>query len=139
MYPHEIVIPFKNQLTDNQFISLETEESVDNFFKTHTTGSILLVINSVCGCAAGSARPGVLMSLKNEKKPDYFITVFAGVDKEATAAARRYLLPYPPSSPSIALFKNGELIHMIERHMIEGRSADMIAQHLKSLYNTYCA
>ncbi|MCS6980820.1 MAG: BrxA/BrxB family bacilliredoxin [Flavobacteriales bacterium] len=137
MYPPELVIPFKNQLTDHQFISLETAEEVDEFFRTQR-GTVLLVINSVCGCAAGSARPGVIMSLNHPKRPDHLITVFAGVDKEATAAARRYLLPYPPSSPSIALLKDGELLHMIERHMIEGRSPEMIAQHLKALYDQYC-
>lgn len=137
MYPPELVIPFKNQLIDHRFISLETAEEVDEFFRTQR-GTALLVVNSVCGCAAGSARPGVIMSLNHSKRPDHLITVFAGVDKEATEAARRYLLPYPPSSPSIALLKDGELLHMIERHMIEGRSPEMIAHHLKALYDQYC-
>lgn len=137
MYPAEIVIPFKTQLTSKNFKSLETAEEVDSFFKT-AQGTVLLVINSVCGCAAGAARPGVLMSLDNPKKPDHLVTVFAGVDKEATEAARRYLLPYPPSSPSIALLKDGELLHMIERHMIEGRTAEMLADHLRAVYDEYC-
>lgn len=137
MYPAEIVIPFKTQLTSKNFKSLETAEEVDSFFKT-AQGTVLLVINSVCGCAAGAARPGVIMSLDHPKKPDHLVTVFAGVDKEATEAARRYLLPYPPSSPSIALLKDGELLHMIERHMIEGRTAEMLADHLKAVYDEYC-
>jgi putative YphP/YqiW family bacilliredoxin len=137
MYPAEIVIPFKTQLTSRNFKSLETAEEVDNFFST-AKGTVLLVINSVCGCAAGAARPGVLMSLDHSKKPDHLVTVFAGVDREATEAARRYLLPYPPSSPSIALLKDGELLHMIERHMIEGRTAEMLADHLKAVYDEYC-
>lgn len=137
MYPAEIVIPFKTQLTSKNFKSLETAEEVDNFFQT-ARGTVLLVINSVCGCAAGAARPGVLMSLDHPKKPDHLVTVFAGVDREATEAARRYLLPYPPSSPSIALLKDGELLHMIERHMIEGRTAEMLADHLRAVYDEYC-
>lgn len=137
MYPAEIVIPFKTQLTSRNFKSLETAEEVDHFFST-AQGTVLLVINSVCGCAAGAARPGVLMSLDHPKKPDHLVTVFAGVDREATEAARRYLLPYPPSSPSIALLKDGELLHMIERHMIEGRTAEMLADHLKAVYDEYC-
>ncbi|MCS6979584.1 MAG: BrxA/BrxB family bacilliredoxin [Flavobacteriales bacterium] len=137
MYPAEIVIPFKNQLTSQKFISLETADAVHDFFK-NAEGTVLLVVNSVCGCAAGAARPGVLASLNHSKKPDHLVTVFAGVDKEATEAARRYLLPYPPSSPAIALLRNGELLHMIERHMIEGRTAEMLAEHLKAVYDQYC-
>ena len=96
------------------------------------------MVNSVCGCAAGSARPGVIESLNSEKKPDHLYTVFAGVDQEATAKAREYLLPYPPSSPSIALFKDNQLVHMIERHQIEGRPAEIIAKHLEQVYDHFC-
>lgn len=137
MYPAEIVIPFKSQLTSRNFKSLETAEDVNRFFSS-AKGTALLVVNSVCGCAAGAARPGVLMSLDHPRKPDHLVTVFAGVDREATEAARRYLLPYPPSSPSIALLKDGELLHMIERHMIEGRTAEMLAEHLRAVYDEYC-
>lgn len=137
MYPDEIVIPFKSQLTSRNFKSLETAEDVNRFFSS-AKGTVLLVVNSVCGCAAGAARPGVLMSLNHPRKPDHLATVFAGVDKEATEAARRYLLPYPPSSPCIALLKDGELLHMIERHMIEGRTAEMLAEHLRAVYDEYC-
>ena len=101
-------------------------------------GTALLVVNSVCGCAAAMARPGVKMALNNEKQPEKLYTVFAGVDREATEKAREYLLPYPPSSPSIALFKDGKLVHFIERHHIEGRSAAMIAENLKAAFNEYC-
>lgn len=137
MYPVELTKPMAKQLTDFGFNSLTTTEDVDAFMQDKS-GTALLVINSVCGCAAGSARPGVLMSIDQEKKPTRLATVFAGVDLEATQKARNYMLPYPPSSPSVALFKDGKLVHFLERHHIEGRSAEMIAQNLKMAFDRYC-
>ena len=137
MYPQEIVIPMREELTDNGFESLSTPEAVETALAQQ--GTNLLVINSVCGCSAGTARPGVLMAAANaEKKPDHLTTSFAGFDIEAVNKVREHLLPYPPSSPSIALFKNGELVHFIERHQIEGRSAEMIAQNLMAAFDEYC-
>ncbi len=137
MYPSEIVLPMKEELTDNGFTELLTGEEVDaQLIKEGTT---LVMINSVCGCSAGSARPGLLMAIANtEKKPDYLTTSFAGFDEEAIKKIRERLLPYPPSSPSIALFKNGELVHFIERHQIEGRPAQVIARNLISAFEQYC-
>ncbi len=137
MYPAEIVAPMTRDLTSVGFEPLQSEESVISALE-NTEGTALLVVNSVCGCAAAMARPGVKMALQNEKKPQTLYTVFAGVDQEATAKAREYLLPYPPSSPSIALFKDGKLVHFIERHHIEGRNAMMIAENLKAAFNEYC-
>ncbi|MEM6737383.1 MAG: BrxA/BrxB family bacilliredoxin [Bacteroidota bacterium] len=138
MYPAELVAPMKAQLTQNGFKELPTAESVDSHLTDHK-GTSLLVINSVCGCAAGTCRPGVLLSLeKSIKKPDNLTTVFAGFDTDATQKAREYTLPFPPSSPAIALFKDGELVHMVERHHIEGRSAEMIADHLEQVYEEFC-
>jgi putative YphP/YqiW family bacilliredoxin len=137
MYPKEIVIPMKEELTHNGFTDLATGDAVDNALSEE--GTSLVVINSVCGCSAGTARPGVLMALKNSsKKPDHLTTSFAGFDVEAVDKIRQHLLPYPPSSPSIALFKNGELVHFIERHSIEGRSAQMIANNLSAAFEEYC-
>lgn len=136
MYPDAIVKPMKSELVSKGFQEILTPADADKAIQS--PGTTLIVINSVCGCAAGSARPGVLLSLLNAKKPKNLFTVFAGVDKEATAQVRKYLLPYPPSSPSIALFKDGKLIHFIERHHIEGRSAEMLAEHLKEVYNQFC-
>lgn len=137
MYPAEIVIPMKQDLTSAGFRELQSADEVDQALKNNS-GTALVVVNSVCGCAAGACRPGVKMSIGNAKKPDHLYTVFAGFDTEATAQARKYFLPYPPSSPCIALFKDGKLAHFIERHHIEGRSAEMIADHLKDVYNEYC-
>ena len=137
MYPEEIVIPMREDLTSKGFKELITVEDVDQHLN-NSTGTSLVVINSVCGCAAANARPGVRMSLDNDKTPAQLVTVFAGVDKEATAEARGLMVPFPPSSPSIALFNNGELVHMLERHHIEGRPADAIAENLKEAYNAYC-
>jgi putative YphP/YqiW family bacilliredoxin len=138
MYPAELVNPMKAQLTQNGFQELVTPEQVDNVIPKE--GTTLLVINSVCGCSAGTARPGVLESLQGEgKKPTQKVTTFAGFDLDAVKQARNYLLPYPPSSPAIALFKDGQLVHMIERHMIEGRSAAMISANLKQAYEEYCS
>tara|TARA_B100001996_G_scaffold101621_1_gene76220 strand:+ start:1125 stop:1535 length:411 start_codon:yes stop_codon:yes gene_type:complete len=136
MYPEELVNPMKKQLTDQGFSELTTTNDVDNIISNE--GTTLIVVNSVCGCAAANARPGAIESLNNEKSPTNLATVFAGVDKEATDKARGYMIPFPPSSPCIALFKNGELVHMLERHHIEGRPAELIAENLKNAYNEYC-
>jgi putative YphP/YqiW family bacilliredoxin len=137
MYPSEIVLPMKEELTDNGFTELLTGKEVDE--QLAKEGTTLVMINSVCGCSAGSARPGLLMAIANtEKKPDYLTTSFAGFDEEAVKKIREHLLPYPPSSPSIALFKNGELVHFIERHQIEGRPAQVIARSLISAFEQYC-
>ncbi len=137
MYPAELTIPMSKDLTDFNFSGLKTPEDVDNALGAQQ-GTALLVVNSVCGCAAAMARPGAKHSLVNDKKPDNMFTVFAGVDKAATAKAREYLLPYPPSSPSIALFKDGKLVHFLERHHIEGRSAEVISANLKMAYDRFC-
>ena len=138
MYPEQLVAPMRSDLTTAGFTELKTSEEVDKTLKNQT-GTTLLVINSVCGCAAGAARPGVKWALQHtDKKPGSLATVFAGVDKDAVARAREFTLPYPPSSPSIALFKDGELVHFIERHHIEGRSAMMIAENLKAAFNEFC-
>lgn len=136
MYPEAIVKPMKAELTSAGFEELTTPDAVD--LAVASKGTVLLVVNSVCGCAAGAARPGVKLALRGNKKPDKLTTVFAGVDTEATAQARKYFLPYPPSSPSIALFKDGKLVHFIERHHIEGRTPEMIAAHLKTIFEQYC-
>lgn len=139
MYPPQLVAPMKAELVDAGFQDLTTAEEVDNFMQ-NTKGTALVVINSVCGCAAGAARPGVKASLlRSEIKPDHLATVFAGFDIDAVAKMREYTLPYPPSSPAVALFKDGELIHFVERHHIEGRSAEMIAQHLQMAFEEFCA
>lgn len=138
MYPEELVAPMRTELTEVGFEELQTPEAVINHLEGHE-GTSLIVINSVCGCAAGTCRPGVISALNlSAKKPDHLATVFAGVDKEATAKIREYTLPFPPSSPSIALFKDGELVHFVERHHIEGRSAQMIANHLVEVFNEFC-
>ncbi|MFC4261666.1 BrxA/BrxB family bacilliredoxin [Ferruginibacter yonginensis] len=137
MYPAEIVIPMKEELTENGFTELLTASDVDSALKQE--GTTLVMINSVCGCSAGTARPGVLMAVATAtKKPNQITTSFAGFDVEAVNEVRKHLLPYPPSSPAIALFKNGQLVHMIERHMIEGRSAQMIADNLKGAFEAHC-
>lgn len=137
MYPRDLTMPMAKELTEFNFEGLTSASEVDDFF-ANKEGSFLLVVNSVCGCAAANARPGAKNSLSNEKTPTRLATVFAGVDKEATAKAREYLLPYPPSSPSIALFKDGKLVHFLERHHIEGRSADIISANLKMAYDRFC-
>ncbi|RXK86155.1 BrxA/BrxB family bacilliredoxin [Filimonas effusa] len=137
MYPAEIVLPMKAELTDNGFEDLATPESVDSTLQQE--GTTLVVINSVCGCAAGAARPGVVMAVKNaQKRPDRLATSFAGFDVDAVKKVREHLLPYPPSSPAVALFKDGQLVHMVERHQIEGAPAQVIAQHLIAVFNEYC-
>ncbi len=137
MYPAEIVQPMKEDLTSVGFEELLSAEAVDNTIK-NTDGTLLVVVNSVCGCAAGNMRPGVKLSIQHDKKPSKLTTVFAGVDGEAVAQARKYFLPYPPSSPSIALFKDGKLVHFLERHHIEGASAALIAQNLAAAYDEFC-
>ncbi len=136
MYPPELVKPMREDLTNVGFEELHTAEAVDAAIAKE--GTTLVVVNSVCGCAAANARPGARMSLQNAKRPDNLVTVFAGVDREATDKAREYMIPFPPSSPSIALFKNGELVHMLERHHIEGRPAEIIAENLVDSYNEHC-
>lgn len=136
MYPPELVAPMKMDLVNNGFTELFSAEEVDQAL-SNNQGLTLVVVNSVCGCAAGSMRPGVKQSLDSANKPDKLLTVFAGVDREAVEQARKYFLPYPPSSPSIALFKDGKLVHFIERHHIEGRSAEMIGDHLKMAYEQF--
>ncbi|HYI78408.1 MAG TPA: BrxA/BrxB family bacilliredoxin [Chryseolinea sp.] len=138
MYPEQLVAPMRNDLTSVGFTEFKTPEQVEDNLNNQK-GTTLLVINSVCGCAAGAARPGVKWALQNtNKKPSQLATVFAGVDKEAVAKAREFTLPYPPSSPSIALFKDGELVHFVERHHIEGRNAQMIGEHLLEVFEEYC-
>ncbi|MBS1732445.1 MAG: BrxA/BrxB family bacilliredoxin [Bacteroidetes bacterium] len=137
MYPEEIVIPMKEELTENGFTELLTPGDVENALAGE--GTTLVMINSVCGCSAGTARPGVLLAVANgSKRPDKLTTSFAGFDIDAVKKVREHLLPYPPSSPAIALFKDGKLVHFIERHNIEGRSAQMIAQNLMSAFDQYC-
>ncbi|MEP6261398.1 MAG: BrxA/BrxB family bacilliredoxin [Gillisia sp.] len=136
MYPAELVKPMREDLTKVGFHELYTVEEVEAAMAKK--GTTLVVVNSVCGCAAANARPGARMSLQNSKTPDNLVTVFAGVDREATDKARGFMVPFPPSSPSMALFKDGELVHMLERHHIEGRPAEMIAENLMNAYNDFC-
>lgn len=137
MYPAELTMPMAKDLTAFGFTGLQSAQEVTEAIE-NMQGTALLVINSVCGCAAANARPGAKMAIRHSKRPDQLFTVFAGVDAEAVSKAREYLLPYPPSSPSIGLFKDGKLVHFLERHQIEGRSADMIAQNLVAAFEAYC-
>lgn len=136
MYPPELVAPMKSELTEVGFEELLTPDAVDKAITSE--GTTFVLINSVCGCAAANARPAARMAVTNDKRPDKITTVFAGVDAEAVNQARKHMLPYPPSSPSMALFKNGKLVHFIERHHIEGRPAEMIAENLAAAFNEYC-
>jgi putative YphP/YqiW family bacilliredoxin len=136
MYPEEMVKPMRAELTEAGFQELYSAEAVEKALKNE--GTTLVVINSVCGCAARNARPGAKMSLDGAKKPSQLVTVFAGVDKDAVDAARKHMFPFPPSSPCMALFKDGELVHMLERHHIEGRPAELIAENLQDAFNEYC-
>src|SRR3954469_4670290 len=137
MYPQEIVIPMKEELTENGFTELLSATDVEKAL--NEKGTTLVMINSVCGCSAGTARPGVLMAVQNgQKKPDHITTSFAGFDVEAVNKVREHLMPYPPSSPAIALFKDGQLVHMVERHQIEGRPAQVIARNLIAAFEEYC-
>ncbi|MFT7612473.1 MAG: putative YphP/YqiW family bacilliredoxin [Parvicellaceae bacterium] len=137
MYPPELVAPMKEDLTSAGFEQLVTADEVDQAINERS-GTTLLVINSVCGCAAANARPAAKMSSDHDKKPDHLVTVFAGVDTDAVNQARKYTLPYPPSSPSMGLFKDGKLVHFIERHHIEGRAAEMISENLQMAYDEFC-
>ena len=136
MYPAELVKPMREDLTNVGFEELQTAESVDVAIAKE--GTTLIVVNSVCGCAAANARPGARMSLQNAKRPNNLTTVFAGVDIDAVDKAREHMIPFPPSSPCMALFKDGELVHMLERHHIEGRPAELIAENLMDAYNEHC-
>ena len=136
MYPEEIVKPMRQELVNAGFKELYTAQDVEDILKQE--GTTLLMVNSVCGCAAGTARPGAVASLQFDKTPTHLTTVFAGVDTEAVNKAREHMIPFPPSSPAIALFKDGELVHMLERHHIEGRSAEVIADNLAGAYEEYC-
>ncbi|MCR9226148.1 MAG: BrxA/BrxB family bacilliredoxin [Flavobacteriaceae bacterium] len=136
MYPEELVKPMREDLASAGFEELHTSEAVNEALKKD--GTTLVVVNSVCGCAAANARPAAKLSLQNSKTPKNLVTVFAGVDMEAVATARNHMVPFPPSSPSMALFKDGELVHMIERHHIEGRPAELIAENLMEAYNEHC-
>ena len=138
MYPEQLVAPMRTDLTSAGFKELKTSVEVENQI-LNEKGTTLLVINSVCGCAAGAASPGIKWALQNSaKKPNHLTTVFAGVDTEAVSKARQLTMPYPPSSPSIALFKDGELLHFVERHHIEGRNAQMIGEHLVEVFDEFC-
>lgn len=137
MYPIALTTPMSKDLTDFGFESLTSPDAVEQALSAQE-GTALLVVNSVCGCAAAMARPGAKMAVQGAKKPNHLYTVFAGVDGEATAKAREFMLPYPPSSPSIALFKDGKLVHLLERRHIEGRSAEVIADNLAMAFETFC-
>ncbi|HQV65323.1 MAG: BrxA/BrxB family bacilliredoxin [Saprospiraceae bacterium] len=137
MYPSELTTPIAKDLTDFGFQGLTSSQEVSDMIENQK-GTVLLVVNSVCGCAAANARPGAKIAVSQGKKPDQLITVFAGVDRDAVDKAREYLLPYPPSSPAIALFKDGRLVHMLERRHIEGNSAQTIANNLVQAFETYC-
>jgi putative YphP/YqiW family bacilliredoxin len=136
-YPEMLVAPMRAELTNSGFTELKSAEDVVSAM-SNNNDTTLVVVNSVCGCAAGSARPGILKSLNLSKKPVKLLTVFAGQDLEAVAKVREFMVPFPPSSPAVALFKNGEIVHMVERHMIEGRTADMVADNLAAAYEQYC-
>ena len=136
MYPEQLVLPMKEELTSVGFEDLRTATEVNAAI--NSKGTVLVVVNSVCGCAAGAARPGIKLSLHATKRPNRITTVFAGFDAEATEQARKHFLPFPPSSPSIGLFKDGKLVHFIERHHIEGRSGEIISENLKAAYEAYC-
>ena len=136
MYPPELVKPMKEELTNVGFKELLSAQDVDSALAQD--GTALVLVNSVCGCAAANARPGARKAIENSKKPQNLYTVFAGVDAEATQKARQHMVPFPPSSPSMGLFKDGELVHMLERHHIEGRPAEMIAENLKAAFDEHC-
>ena len=137
MYPEEMCAPMREDLTQVGYLELKSAEAVENIL-ANKEGTVLIIVNSVCGCAAGNARPAAKMAIQFEVKPTVFATVFAGQDTQATAKAREFMVPYPPSSPSIALFKDGKIVHMIERHHIEGRPADMIAENLEGAFKEFC-
>ena len=136
-YPEEWVRPAREELIRLGVQELCTPEDVDKALK-ETSGTIMVVVNSICGCAAGKARPGIARALQEEPRPDLVTTVFAGQDVEATTRAREYFLPYPPSSPSIALLRDGKLVYMMQRHQIESRESDAIASDLREAFQEYC-
>lgn len=136
MYPEYLVEPMRKELTAVGFEELKTPEDVDTAIKSE--GTVFVVVNSVCGCAAANARPAARVAIQNDKHPDKVVTVFAGMEKDAVNKAREYMLPYPPSSPAMALFKDGKLVHMVERHHIEGRPAQLIADNLVAAFDEYC-
>jgi len=136
MYPEYLVAPMRTELTNVGFDELKTVEEVDAAIKSD--GTVFVVVNSVCGCAAANARPAAKLAAANAKHPDKLVTVFAGMEKDAVDRARSYMMPFPPSSPAMALFKDGKLVHMIERHQIEGRPAQMIAENLIGAFEQYC-
>lgn len=136
MYPEYLVEPMRAELTNVGFEELKTVEAVDEAIKSE--GTVFVVVNSVCGCAAANARPAAKLAAANGKHPQKLVTVFAGMEKDAVDRARSYMMPFPPSSPSMALFKDGKLVHMIERHQIEGRPAQMIAENLIGAFEQYC-
>ncbi|MGV6860785.1 MAG: BrxA/BrxB family bacilliredoxin [Putridiphycobacter sp.] len=138
MYPPELTAPMEQELVNAGYTPLKSADEVDAILNSGNDETVLVVINSVCGCAAGSLRPAVIKATEYTKTPSKMVTVFAGVDGEAVAQARKYTLPYPPSSPSVGLFKNGTLVHFLERHHIEGRTAEMIAENLTSAFDEYC-
>lgn len=138
MYPPKLTAPMEQELINAGFTPLKSANEVDDVLNNEKDETVMVVINSVCGCAAGSLRPGVIKAVQHSTKPDQLVTVFAGVDGEAVAQARKYMLPYPPSSPSVGLFKNGTLVHFLERHHIEGRTGDIIAENLTSAFDEYC-
>ena len=137
-YPEMMLVPMREDLVRFGFQEMRTSDEVDQILSNSESGTVLVAVNSVCGCAAGMMRPGVAMSLENETKPDVLTTVFAGQDLDATQRAREYITGYPPSSPSVALFKDGQLAYMMERHQIEGRTADQIAADLRAAYDEVC-
>lgn len=136
MYPEYLVEPMRKELTSVGFEELKTSAEVEQAIKQD--GTVFLVVNSVCGCAASNARPAAKAAIQNDKHPNKIVTVFAGMEKDAVDKARELMLPYPPSSPAMALFKDGKLVHMIERHQIEGRSAHMISDNLVAAFDAYC-
>ncbi|HEY0668802.1 MAG TPA: BrxA/BrxB family bacilliredoxin [Sphingobacteriaceae bacterium] len=136
MYPEYLVEPMRKELTNVGFEELKTAEEVEKSITKE--GTVFVVVNSVCGCAAANARPAARIAAENEKHPDKLVTVFAGMEKEAVDKVRSFMMPYPPSSPSMALFKDGKLVHMVERHQIEGRPAQMIADNLIGAFEQYC-
>ena len=136
-YPEPFIAPMRAELTNIGFQELRTPEQVDEAVRTK--GTVMIVVNSVCGCAAGKARPGIALALQHGRRPDLAATVFAGGDVEATERARQYLAPYPPSSPSIGLLHDGKVVFMLERHQIEGRTSTQIARDLTGAFDRYCA
>src|ERR1700682_1700328 len=137
-YPEDAIRPMREELTRLGVEELRTPEAVDETIK-NSSGTVMVIVNSICGCAAGKARPGVALALQNEARPEKVVTVFAGADTEATEKARSYFTGYPPSSPSIGLLKDGQLVYMMERRQIEGRDAYQIAEELKRAFDQHCS